>query len=89
MSTIVLSDGTRLVQERTARTTGTVVQLIDNRDGSFDPNAEENPWYLVCRGTDEVSHGGLSSHLTRKLAGLFAPAPEEWCPVCQGTDDGT
>jgi hypothetical protein len=68
-----------IIQERKARATGTVVQVIDNRDGEFDASAEENPWYNVC-----VDHGGVCSHMTRKLAMRFAPIPDEWCPGCQG-----
>ena len=68
-----------IVAERKARSTGTVVQVIDNRDGQFDAGAEENPWYTHC-----VDHGGICSHMTRKLALLFASAPEVWCPTCQG-----
>jgi hypothetical protein len=67
-----------IVSERRCRATGTVVQVIDNRDGGFDSNAEENPWYTVC-----VDHGGVCSHMTRTRAFGFAPVPDQWCPGCQ------
>lgn len=70
-----------ILAERRCRATGTIVQVIDNRDGEFDASAEENPWYTVC-----VDHSGVCSHMTRALAERFAPVPDEWCPVCQGTD---
>lgn len=66
-----------VIAERKARATGTVVQVIDNRDGWFDTQAEENPWYTHC-----VDHGDLCSHMTRKLALYFAPVPDEWCERC-------
>jgi hypothetical protein len=68
-----------VISERRSRTTGTIVQIVDNRDGSFDSDAEGNPWYTVC-----VDHGGVCSHITRRLAERFAPVPDEWCPDCQG-----
>lgn len=71
-----------IISERKSRATGTVVQVIDNRDGEFDTNVEENPWYTVC-----VDHGGVCSHMTRALAVDFAPVPDQWCPVCQGEDE--
>jgi hypothetical protein len=72
----------RIVQERRARSTGTVVQVIDNRDGSFD-SGDDNGWFTVC-----TDHAGVCSHPTRRLAQDWAAAPEQWCPVCQGTDEG-
>lgn len=67
-----------VLQERRARSTGTVVRVIDNRDGSFDTNSAENPWYTVC-----ADHGGVCSHMTRRLALDWAPVPDQWCPICQ------
>lgn len=66
-----------VIQERRARSTGTVVQVIDNRDGSFDRD-DDNGWFNLC-----VDHGNIVSHETRKLALHWAPAPDEWCPTCQ------
>jgi hypothetical protein len=71
-----------VIQERKCRATGTTVQVIDNRDGEFDTNAEENPWYTVC-----VDHGGICSHMTRALAETFAPVPDQWCADCQDNEE--
>jgi hypothetical protein len=59
------------------RQTGTLVSVVDNRDGSFD--ASDLPWFTVCE-----THGGVCSHPTRRLAHSFAVTPEEWCPGCAG-----
>jgi hypothetical protein len=67
----------KVIQERRARSTGTIVQVIDNRDGSFDSD-DDLGWFTLC-----VDHGGVCSHPTRKLALHWAPAPDEWCPTCQ------
>jgi hypothetical protein len=70
-----------VISSHRARSTGTQVDVIDNRDGGFDTSAEENPWYTVC-----VPHSGVCSHMTRQLALDWASCPNVWCPVCQGTD---
>lgn len=67
----------RVVQESRSRQTGTTVQVVDNRDGSFDAG-DPNGWFDVC-----VEHGGVVSHSTRALAVSFAAVPREWCPTCQ------
>jgi len=67
----------QVVSERRARITGTLVQVIDNRDGSFD-SGDDNGWFTCC-----VDHGGVCSHTTRRLAEEWAPHPDEWCPTCQ------
>lgn len=67
----------RVVRETRSRQTRTVVQVIDNRDGSFDSD-DPNAWFTLC-----VDHGGVCSHETRALAESFAPVPVEWCPTCQ------
>jgi len=67
----------RVVSEHRSRITGTTVQIVDNRDGSFDCG-DPNGWFTVC-----VDHGGVCSHMTRRDATMFAPVPNEWCPVCQ------
>lgn len=69
----------RIVAERRARTTGTVVQVVDNRDDSFDASEGELGWFTVC-----VDHGGVCSHPTRRYAEDWAAHPDEWCPTCQG-----
>lgn len=72
---------TRIVYETRARSTGTRVYVVDNRDGSFDSDDVEGKWFDVCD-----DHGGVVSHATRALAESFASCPEEWCPVCQEAD---
>lgn len=69
-----------VVKETRNRQTGTTVQVVDNRDGSFDSD-DPNTWFNVC-----VEHGGVVSHETRRLAEQFAPVPNEWCPTCQDED---
>lgn len=66
-----------VVSSRRARSTGTVVSVIDNRDGSFDAD-DDLGWFTLCE-----DHGGVCSHPTRKLAESWAAAPEDWCPTCQ------
>ncbi len=68
------------VQSRVSRQTGTTVEIVDNRDHSFD-SCDPNPWFTVC-----VEHGGVCSHQTRHDAERFAPVPREWCPTCQDED---
>jgi hypothetical protein len=67
----------RVVVEATSRQTGTVVQVVDNRDGSFD-SGDPAGWFTVC-----VDHGGVCSHETLALAQAWRPYPAEWCPTCQ------
>lgn len=76
MATITLSDGTRLVRQTRARSTGVTVWVIDNRDGSFD--TADLPWITFC-----VDHGNYCSHDTRALATDWAAAPEGWCDGCK------
>jgi hypothetical protein len=66
-----------IVGEHRSRTTGTLVQVIDNRDGSFDAD-DPNGWFTLC-----VDHGGVCSHPTRRLATEWSPVPDQWCPTCQ------
>lgn len=65
----------RVVQERRNAATGTVVQVVDNRDGEFDSG--DVGWFNVC-----VDHGSVVSHETRALATAFAAVPTEWCRDC-------
>jgi hypothetical protein len=67
----------RVLVTRTARSTGTAVSVIDNRDGSFD-SGDPNGWFTLCE-----PHGGVASHPTRRLAFDWAPHPDQWCPTCQ------
>ena len=69
--------GWKLVKLSKARSTGTHILLIDNRDRSFD--ADWGAWYLLC-----IDHGGLIGHDTSATARSFMAEPEAWCPGCQG-----
>jgi hypothetical protein len=62
----------RVVIERRARATGTRVYLVHNPDG--DPDC---PWETIC-----ADHGGVCSHVTRKLAEGWLSHPDEWCDGC-------
>lgn len=64
-----------IVRSSRARSTGTLVELVDNRDGSFD--LDDHGWITAC-----VEHGNYCSHETRKLGESFMAAPEEWCDLC-------
>lgn len=65
---------TRIVQSRKARSTGTQVDVIDNRDQSF---AQDGAWLTLC-----VDHGGICSHENRRYATAWASEPEVWCEGC-------
>lgn len=65
-----------VISSHRSRSTGTTVDVIDNRDGSFDTG--DLGWFTLCE-----DHGGVASHPTRKLAVSWAPVPDEWCPECQ------
>ena len=65
-----------VVQERIARSTGTTVRVLDNRDRSHVD--DDGRWYTIC-----VDHGGGCSHDTRADAVGWSSEPEVWCPYCQ------
>jgi len=71
-----------VIQERKARSTGTVVVV------QYAPSHDEgSPWETVC-----MEHGGVCCHTSRRLALDWAPHPDEWCEDCMygpGTLDGT
>lgn len=76
-----------VVSFRRNRRTGTLVSVVDNRDGSFEcegygdePDAapEGCTWATVCE-----DHGTYVLHASRKLAVWFAPCPDEWCEECR------
>jgi len=60
-----------------ARSTGTHILLIDNRDGSLEEGG--GAWQLLC-----MEHGGLVGWDLNANARSFMAEPETWCPVCQG-----
>ncbi len=65
-----------IVNEARNRQTGTVTQVVDNRDESFDVGGQQ--WISVC-----VDHGNYCEHTTRTLAFRFARSPLDWCAACQ------
>lgn len=67
---------TDVKEMRTARSTKTLILLIDNRNRAF--MNEDSPWFTVCG-----DHGGLVGHSTRKVASSWMAEPEGWCPGCQ------
>lgn len=69
----------RIVQSRTNRLTGTRIEVIDNRDGSFEDGClpGEGGWVTLCD-----DHGNYCLHDTRTLAEWFAPTPTDWCESC-------
>lgn len=75
----------RIVEARRSRDTGTVVELIDNRDGSFeafgdDPEVDTRDmrWVTLC-----TEHGNYVLHRTRPLARHQMAGVGDWCPDCQ------
>lgn len=81
----------RLVSSSRSRLTGTLVSVIDNRDGGFEsesaydeaPRAPEGClWATVCE-----DHGTYVMHATRRLAVWFAPYPDNFCDECRALVD--
>jgi len=76
----------RLVQERRARETGTLVQIVDRGVDDFErAEAREqgiawNRWETIC-----VEHGAVCSHESLALARRHAPVPTEWCEDCMAS----
>jgi hypothetical protein len=60
---------------RRNRLTGTTIELIDNREGSFDAGGQG--WVTLC-----VDHGNYCEHESRKLAASFIAYPDNWCGEC-------
>jgi len=67
-------------QERRARSTGAVVQVLDLRhpDTQFAPE-DDCVWATVC-----VTHGTICVHPTLALARSHAADPAGWCERCRG-----
>ena len=62
----------RVVQSRKSRSSGAVIEVIDNRSQEFMD--DDLRWYTLCR-----DHSNLVGHETRKLAEAWASQPEGWC----------
>jgi hypothetical protein len=63
-------------QATRARSTGTLVLVLDAGPAGLDPDGGR--WNTVCD-----DHGSVCSHQTLALARYFASAPEEWCEDCR------
>lgn len=66
-----------------ARSTGTLVLVVDGEAGGVDTYEGAQPWSTICD-----DHGGICSHETLAAAQSWASAPQEWCPSCQNIRDG-
>ena len=64
-----------LVEQRRARSTGTLVGLYQGEQAGMDTDG--GLWQTVC----EV-HGGIASHVTLALARWHMASPEGWCEEC-------
>jgi hypothetical protein len=71
-------DGCVKIQK--SRSTGQYVGLYRSREAGIETDPEF-PWSTVCE-----DHGGVVCHRSRKDAESNLSHPEEWCPVCQGTE---
>ena len=67
----------KVLEERKARSTGTTVRLIDNRDKGYKEEGEK--WYIEC-----ATHGYSDAHTGRMIAEEHLAHPENWCDVCKG-----
>lgn len=75
-----------VVSTSRARSCGTKVELIDNRDGSFEAFDEYPVSYAIrneMRWATLCEHGNYVLHSTRALAQSFMAAPEEFCEECR------
>jgi hypothetical protein len=67
-----------------ARTTGTLVLVVDGDAHGVDTDGGAQPWSTLCD-----DHGGVCSHETLQAARQWASAPEQWCPYCMGHNNPT
>ena len=81
-----------------ARSTGTLVVLVDAEAQFMDPEEGGGRWALICEGPAanrilvdggdpagdvELIHAGIVQLGRRCDAESYLAHPEEWCPVCQ------
>ena len=71
----------RVVRQSRSRRTGTLVLLIDNRDGSFEDGEPDYRWATMCD-----DHGNYVLHATKEIATSFLPVPDEFCHDCADED---
>lgn len=65
---------------RKARSTETVISLVDGKEQGFDTSAGR--WYTICE-----EHGTTVSHGSLTLASSHTAAPEGWCEGCRAVWD--
>lgn len=65
----------KIVKASTARSTGSRVLVIDNRDRDFMDDKQR--WYTLCD-----DHGFLVGHETRSIAISWSAEPQTWCEGC-------
>jgi hypothetical protein len=61
---------------RRNRQTDTDIELIDNRDESFEVGGYS--WITLCQ-----EHGNYCEHETKALAISWCSAPADWCAGCE------
>jgi hypothetical protein len=71
-----------LVGYARSRATGTIVGVYNGAAAGLDTADGAEPWTTVCE-----DHAGVCAHRTRALAMSWASHPDEWCPICQITDE--
>jgi hypothetical protein len=64
-------------QQRRARSTGTLISVLDLDSPDSDTLNEGQRWETVCE-----DHGFVCSHPTLDLARSHAACPEGWCEAC-------
>lgn len=69
----------RVVQIRRARSTGSVISVLDNRTNQWSLDGR---WITHCH-----DHGFVCDHETRALAKSWASEPEGWCEACGDRDE--
>ncbi len=67
-----------VVESRRARSTGTLVALLDGEHPEVDNDPHGGRWATLCE-----DHGGVVYHRALTDAKDFLSHPEEWCPTCQ------
>jgi hypothetical protein len=68
----------KLAKMSKARSTGTHIILIDNRNGAYEQDGA--PWQTLC-----LNHGADCGHPTKSTAIAWMAEPEGWCDTCQST----
>jgi hypothetical protein len=67
-----------VIQVTRARSTGTLVLVVDGDKFGVDTDDGRQPFSTICD-----DHGGCIMHATKSLALSWAAAPHMWCPTCE------